>query len=155
MLIGAGIAVFGGIGVMALLENNESKIVMLQDEINYELGSNQEIDYQSYINMDEINEEDKDQLIYNTIDPDQLGDYVKNRGMKRQYYKDMVIELLKKKPDGTKRSEIDSLLIDMIPKSSKNPFVYIGRLLNEMKEKDGSIHFSHSFWFMNDKMNER
>lgn len=75
--------------------------------------------------------------------------------MKRQYYKDMVIELLKKKLDGTKRSEIDSLLIDMIPKSSKNPSVYIGRLLNEMKEKDGSIHFSHSFWFMNDKMNEK
>ena len=90
-----------------------------------------------------------------SIQTDQLGDYVKNRGMKRQYYKDLVMELLKKKPDGAKRSEIDNLLMDMIPKSSKNPSVYIGRLLNEMKEKDGSIHFSHSFWFINDEMNEK
>lgn len=90
-----------------------------------------------------------------SIQTDQLGDYVKNRGMKRQYYKDVVLELLKKKPDGVKRSEIDNLLMDMIPKSSKNPSVYIGRLLNEMKEKDGFIHFSHSFWFINDEMNEK
>lgn len=85
-----------------------------------------------------------------------MGEYVKNRGLKRQYYKDLVISFLEKKPQGCKRNEIDALLMDLIPKSSKSPATYIGRLLNEMKEKDKTIYYIHSLWLLNEqKMNEK
>jgi ATP-dependent DNA helicase RecG len=76
----------------------------------------------------------------------QLGDYVKNRGMKRQYYKDMVISFLEKNPSGVTRKEIDEFLLDMIPKSSKNPVSYIGNLLYDMQKKDHTIIYFNELW---------
>jgi ATP-dependent DNA helicase RecG len=76
----------------------------------------------------------------------QLGDYVKNRGMKRQYYKDMVISFLEKNPSGATRKEIDDFLLDMIPKSSKNPVSYIGNLLYDMQKKDRTIIYFNELW---------
>jgi ATP-dependent DNA helicase RecG len=76
----------------------------------------------------------------------QLGDYVKNRGMKRQYYKDMVISFLEKNPSGVTRKEIDDFLLDMIPKSSKNPVSYIGNLLYDMQKKDRTIIYFNELW---------
>jgi ATP-dependent DNA helicase RecG len=76
----------------------------------------------------------------------QLGEYVKNRGMKRQYYKDMVISFLEKNPSGVTRKEIDEFLLDMIPKSSKNPVSYIGNLLYDMQKKDHTIIYFNELW---------
>jgi ATP-dependent DNA helicase RecG len=76
----------------------------------------------------------------------QLGDYVKNRGMKRQYYKDMVLSFLEKTPEGATRKEINEFLLDMVPKSSKNPIGYVGNLLVEMRDRDQSIHYMNGVW---------
>ena len=52
------------------------------------------------------------------------------------------IELLSKNRKGLTRKDIDSLLLDMVPKFSKNPSSYIGNLLSEMKDKDHSIYLT-------------
>jgi hypothetical protein len=66
--------------------------------------------------------------------------------MKRQYYKDMVISFLEKNPNGVTRKEIDDFLLDMIPKSSKNPVSYIGNLLYDMQKKDRTIIYFNELW---------
>jgi ATP-dependent DNA helicase RecG len=82
----------------------------------------------------------------------QLGDYVKNRGMKRQYYKDMVLSFLEENPSGVTRKEVDEFLLDMIPRSSKNPTSYIGNLLYDMQNKDRTIIYLNELWH---KINEK
>lgn len=54
------------------------------------------------------------------------------------------IELLSKNRKGLTRKDIDSLLLDMVPKFSKNPSSYIGNLLSEMKDKDHSIYLDNN-----------
>ena len=81
----------------------------------------------------------------------QLPDYVKRKGLGRKYYKDMVIELLSKNRKGLTRKDIDSLLLDMVPKFSKNPSSYIGNLLSEMKDKDHSIYLDNNRWKIDGK----
>ena len=81
----------------------------------------------------------------------QLPDYVKRKGLGRKYYKDMVIELLSKNRKGLTRKDIDSLLLDMVPKFSKNPSSYIGNLLSEMKDKDHSIYLNNNRWKIDGK----
>jgi ATP-dependent DNA helicase RecG len=81
----------------------------------------------------------------------QLGDYVKNRGMKRQYYKDMILSFLEKTPEGATRKEVNEFLLDMVPKSSKNPISYIGNLLSEMRDKDQSINYINGVWKIYEK----
>lgn len=71
----------------------------------------------------------------------QIPEYVKQKGLSRKYYKDMVLQLLAKNKNGAKRSVIDTLLVDMVPKSSKSPQSYIGNILSEMKNKDKTIDF--------------
>lgn len=76
----------------------------------------------------------------------ELGTYVKNRGLKRKYYKDMVVAYLEKKTDGANRREIDELLSDLIPKSTKNPDSYVGNLLSELKNIDDKIILINGLW---------
>lgn len=76
----------------------------------------------------------------------ELGTYVKNRGLKRKYYKDMVVAYLEKKIDGANRREIDELLSDLIPKSTKNPDSYVGNLLSELKNIDDKIILINGLW---------
>lgn len=76
----------------------------------------------------------------------ELGTYVKNRGLKRKYYKDMVVAYLEKKTDGANRREIDELLSDLIPKSTKNPDSYVGNLLSELKNIDDKITLVDGLW---------
>lgn len=76
----------------------------------------------------------------------QLPEYVKQKGLKRKYYKEMILELLTKSKNGIKRGEIDRLLIDLIPKTYKNPKGYIGNLLGEMKDKDYTILYKNGKW---------
>ena len=76
----------------------------------------------------------------------ELGTYVKNRGLKRKYYKDMVIAFLETKVDGANRREIDELLMDMIPKSTKSPDSYVGNLLSELKNTDCLISYVDGLW---------
>lgn len=76
----------------------------------------------------------------------ELGTYVKNRGLKRKYYKDMVVAFLETKADGANRREIDELLMDMIPKSTKNPDSYVGNLLSELKNSDRLISYKDGLW---------
>lgn len=78
----------------------------------------------------------------------ELGTYVKNRGLKRKYYKDMVLAYLEKKTDGANRREIDELLSDLIPKSTKNPDSYVGNLLSELKNIDGKITLVDGLWWI-------
>lgn len=81
----------------------------------------------------------------------QLPDYVKQKGLGRKYYKDMVLRLLSKNKKGLKREDIDNLLLDMVPKFSKNPPSYIGNLLSEMKNKDHSIYLDGNRWKIDEK----
>lgn len=81
---------------------------------------------------------------------DQLGVYIKNRGMKRQYYKDLILSFLEKKPEGAKRGEIDQLLFDLIPKSTKNPSSYVGNLLAELKNDDTKVIYKDGLWSLID-----
>lgn len=76
----------------------------------------------------------------------ELGTYVKNRGLKRKYYKDMVVAFLETKADGANRREIDELLMDMIPKSTKSPDSYVGNLLSELKNSDRLISYKDGLW---------
>jgi ATP-dependent DNA helicase RecG len=76
----------------------------------------------------------------------QLGEYVRKRGLTRKYYKDMIISFLEKKKKGANRSEIDELLVDMIPKSTSNPKSYIGNLLYELKNKDKKVIYLDEVW---------
>lgn len=76
----------------------------------------------------------------------ELGTYVKNRGLKRKYYKDMVVAFLETKIDGANRREIDELLMDMIPKSTKSPDSYVGNLLSELKNTDRLISYKDGLW---------
>jgi ATP-dependent DNA helicase RecG len=78
----------------------------------------------------------------------QLGEYVKNRGLRRQYYKDMIISFLEKATNGATRKEIDELLLDMIPKSTKNQVNYIGNLLYDMQRDDHSIVYVNNRWLL-------
>lgn len=75
-----------------------------------------------------------------------VPNYIKQKGLGRKYYKDMVMALLKNSKDGTSRKEIDGLLLDMIPQSSCDKKGYIGNLLKEMKEKDNLIYFDKNVW---------
>jgi ATP-dependent DNA helicase RecG len=79
-----------------------------------------------------------------------LPEYVKNRGMKRQYYKDLVLALLEKSPKGVTRQEINDLLFDMLPKSTQNPMNYIGNLLYGMQCKEEIIYLKDGLWFKKD-----
>jgi ATP-dependent DNA helicase RecG len=79
-----------------------------------------------------------------------LPEYVKNRGMKRQYYKDLVLALLEKSPKGVTRQDINDLLFDMLPKSIQNPMNYIGNLLYGMQCKEGIIYLKDGLWFKKD-----
>lgn len=76
----------------------------------------------------------------------ELGTYVKNRGLKRKYYKDMIVAFLETKIDGANRREIDELLSDMIPKSTKSPDSYVGNLLSELKNTDHLIIYQDGLW---------
>jgi len=78
----------------------------------------------------------------------ELGTFIKNRGLKRKYYKDLVINYLEKKPEGANRREIDELLSDMIPKSTKNPDSYVGNLLSELKNSDEKIVLINGLWYL-------
>lgn len=78
----------------------------------------------------------------------ELGIYVKNRGLKRKYYKDMVLAFLEKKTDGANRREIDELLSDLIPKSTKSPDSYIGNLLSELKNIDRKVTYQNGLWHL-------
>lgn len=79
----------------------------------------------------------------------ELGIYIKNRGLKRQYYKDIVLAYLEKRQDGANRREIDELLSDLIPKSTKRPDSYVGNLLSELKNTDGKIAYKDGIWYLN------
>lgn len=79
----------------------------------------------------------------------ELGTYIKNRGLKRQYYKDIVLAYLEKRQDGANRREIDELLSDLIPKSTKRPDSYVGNLLSELKNTDGKITYKDGIWYLN------
>jgi ATP-dependent DNA helicase RecG len=79
-----------------------------------------------------------------------LPEYVKNRGMKRQYYKDLVLALLEKSPKGVTRQDINDLLFDMLPKSIQNPMNYIGNLLYGMQCKEEIIYLKDGLWFKKD-----
>lgn len=81
----------------------------------------------------------------------QLPDYVKQKGLGRKYYKDMVLRLLSKNKNGLGREDIDNLLLDMVPKFSKNPSSYIGNLLSEMKNKDNTIYLDGNRWKIDEK----
>lgn len=81
----------------------------------------------------------------------QLPGYVKQKGLGRQYYKDMILKLLSKEKKGVERKDIDDLLMDMIPKSSKDPKGYIGNLLVEMKNKDITIALDNHRWKIDEK----
>jgi hypothetical protein len=72
--------------------------------------------------------------------------------MKRQYYKDMVLSFLEENPSGVTRKEVDEFLLDMIPRSSKNPTSYIGNLLYDMQNKDRTIIYLNELWH---KINEK
>jgi ATP-dependent DNA helicase RecG len=79
-----------------------------------------------------------------------LPEYVKNRGMKRQYYKDLVLALLEKSPKGVTRQDINDLLFDMLPKSIQKPSNYIGNLLYVMQCKEGAIYLKDGLWHKKD-----
>jgi ATP-dependent DNA helicase RecG len=79
-----------------------------------------------------------------------LPEYVKNRGMKRQYYKDLVLALLEKSPNGVTRQDINDLLFDMLPKSTQRPLNYIGNLLYVMQCKEGTIYLKDGLWYKKD-----
>lgn len=76
-----------------------------------------------------------------------LPEYVKNRGMKLQYYKDLVLALLEKSPKGVTRQEINDLLCDMLPKSTQRPLNYIGNMLYVMQCKEETIYLKDGLWY--------
>jgi ATP-dependent DNA helicase RecG len=76
-----------------------------------------------------------------------LPEYVKNRGMKLQYYKDLVLALLEKSPNGVTRQEINDLLCDMLPKSTQRPLNYIGNMLYVMQCKEETIYLKDGLWY--------
>ena len=63
----------------------------------------------------------------------------------------MVLRLLSKNKNGLGREDIDNLLLDMVPKFSKNPSSYIGNLLSEMKNKDNTIYLDGNRWKIDEK----
>jgi ATP-dependent DNA helicase RecG len=79
-----------------------------------------------------------------------LPEYVKNRGMKRQYYKDLVLALLEKSPKGVTRKEINDLLLDMLPKSIQKTSNYIGNLLYVMQINEETIYLKDGLWYKKD-----
>lgn len=48
--------------------------------------------------------------------------------------------------EGANRREIDELLSDLIPKSTKSPDSYVGNLLSELKNIDDKITLINGLW---------